>query len=246
LRVTVARPLFLSSQPTCHIESTLPFAYTYSVAVSLIIFDLDGTLADTAIDTRDALNETVRPFTTVSFSVEEAKAAMGGSEDGVMDKIYRVAGLNWTTFRDRFSAAYMARLTVRTKLYPGVRQTLDRLSCLRKFVFSNKREDLTIRILAHFQILSYFEAVVGGDSGGGRKPSPEPILRILSKARARPEEALMVGDCVYDVDAGRAAGLRTVAVTYGYGVSGFEEKADFVIDALPQLVEVVEGLKRNQ
>jgi phosphoglycolate phosphatase len=215
------------------------------MAVSLIIFDLDGTLADTAIDTRDALNEAIRPFTAVSFSVEEAKAAMGGDENGVMEKIRRETGLDWMSFRDRFSAAYTAHLTLRTNLYPGVRQTLDRLSYLRKFVFSNKRENLVVRILVHFQLLPYFEAVVGGDSGGGRKPSPNPILHILSKAHARPEEALMVGDCIYDVDAGRAAGVRTVAVTYGYGVVGFAEKADFVIDAMPQLVEVVEGLKKK-
>jgi phosphoglycolate phosphatase len=213
------------------------------MVVSLIIFDLDGTLADTAIDTRDALNEAIRPFTTLSFSVNEAKAAMGGAEDGVMEKLHRETGLDWMSFRDRFSAAYTAHLTVRTKLYPGVRQTLDRLSCLRKVVFSNKREDLTVKILAHFQLLPYFEAVVGGDSGGGRKPSPNPILHVLSRAHARPEETLLVGDCIYDVDAGRAAGVRTVAVTYGYGVVGFAEKADFVIDAMPQLVDVVEELK---
>ena len=148
----------------------------------LIIFDLDGTLADTAIDTRDALNEAIRPLSSFSFSVEDTKAVMGGAEEGLIRSL-KEAGLDWSAFRNGFDAAYAARLTARTRLYPGVRQALERLSARRKIVFSNKSESFTAAILAHFHLLSYFEAVLGGDSGNGTKPSAEPILRILSQTR---------------------------------------------------------------
>jgi phosphoglycolate phosphatase len=211
------------------------------MAIRLIIIDLDGTLADTAADTADALNEALLPFKAPSFSVEEAKAAMGGGEDRIMERLFKETGLDWLSFRNRFAAAYAARLTARTRLYPGVIDTLKKLSSLRKVVMSNKREALTVKILDHFGILPYFDAIVGGDSGGGRKPSPGPILEILSQFQEKPEKTIMVGDCIYDIEAGHAAGIRTVAVTYGYGVDDFARKADFVIDAFPQLVDIVEG-----
>ena len=225
------------------VEVPAPFDYIIPVAVTLIIFDLDGTLADTAIDTADALNEAIRPFDLPPASIEEVKAAMGGAEDGLMHRLFNSeSGLDWPSFRSTFARTYAARLTIHTKPYPGVRGTLKKLSRWRKVVFSNKSASLTVTILDHFGLMSCFDRVLGGDSGSGRKPNPEPILHILSQFHARPEEAIMVGDCIYDVDAGRAAGVRTVAVTYGYGVGDFADKADFVIDRFSRLPDIVKNL----
>jgi len=85
--------------------------------------------------------------------------------------------------------------------------------------------------------------VIGGDSGAGMKPSPGPVLHALGRFAVKPDEAIVVGDCTYDIDAGRAAGVRTVAVTYGYGVDrSFAERADFVIDRFPLLLRVIAQL----
>jgi phosphoglycolate phosphatase len=214
------------------------------MAIRLIIFDLDGTLADTALDTTDALNEAARTFRLPTFSVEEAKAVMGGAEQRLMARLFSEPGLDWPSFRERFSAAYTARLTARTKLYPGVKETIEALPGQRKAVLSNKSRALVVQILDHFGILPYMDAIVGGDSGEGRKPSPGAILRLLSRFRKIAEEAIIVGDCIYDIDAGRAAGIRTVAVTYGYGADNFADKADFFIDEFPRLCDIIEGLEK--
>ena len=217
-----------------------PFA---SMSIKLIIFDLDGTLVDTAADMADALND-VLPCNIPRVSVEEARTVMGGGEDTLARRLsHERSGLDRREFGKRFAEAYDARLAVHTKLYPGVRGTLRKLSVCSKVVLSNRRIALVMPVLERFKLLPYFVDVIGGDSGAGMKPSPGPVLHALGRFAVKPDEAIVVGDCTYDIDAGRAAGVRTVAVTYGYGVDrSFAERADFVIDRFPLLLRVIAQL----
>jgi phosphoglycolate phosphatase len=101
---------------------------------------------------------------------------------------------------------------------------------------------LAEKTLDALDLLKHFELVAGGDSSSERKPSPVPILRVLSLLDVAPHEALMVGDSVYDIAAGRAADLKTVAVTYGYGAAGFSDGSNFIIDRFSRLLEVIRNL----
>jgi phosphoglycolate phosphatase len=123
-----------------------------------------------------------------------------------------------------------------------VRETLERLGACKKAVISNKLTDFAKKILEALDLLKHFEIVAGADSSPERKPSPVPILRVLWLLNVAPHEALIVGDSIYDMAAGRAAGIRTVAVTYGYGKPGFSEGCDFVIDRFSELLELVKTL----
>jgi phosphoglycolate phosphatase len=123
-----------------------------------------------------------------------------------------------------------------------VEDTLQRLKDFRKAVISNKLEVFTIKTLKQLSLLSYFDLVVGGDSGPERKPSPQAVLSVLSKLGVPAGETLMVGDTAYDIEAGRGAGVKTVAVTYGYGSSGFADGADFTMDTFPELIDIVTSL----
>jgi len=213
------------------------------MSVKLIIFDLDGTLADTAVDMADALND-VLPRNIAPVSVEEARTVMGGGEDSLAKRFGpRSSGLDGREFEKRFAEAYAARLSVHTKLYPGVRATLGKLSAYAKAVLSNRMTALAVQVLERFKLLPYFLDVVGRDSGAGMKPSPLPVLHLLGRIPAKPDETIIVGDCIHDINAGRAAGVCTVAATYGYGVDrSFVERADFVIDGFPQLLRVIAQL----
>jgi phosphoglycolate phosphatase len=104
---------------------------------------------------------------------------------------------------------------------------------------------LAEKTLDALNLLKYFELIAGGDSSPERKPSPVPILRVLSLLNVAPREALMVGDSVYDMVAGRAAGLKTVAVAYGYGTPGFSEGSNFIIDRFSQLLEIIRNLNEE-
>ncbi len=210
------------------------------MGIKLIIFDLDGTLADTAADMADALNE-VLPSNISPVSLEEARNVMGGGDDALGRRLsYEGLGLDRRDFAKRFAEAYAAHLSVHTRLYPGVRGTLRKLSACSKVVLSNRRTALVMPVLERFKLLPYFLDVIGSDSGLGTKPSPGPVLHTLGRLAAKPDETIVVGDCANDIDAGRAAGARTVAVTYGYGVDrNFMERADFVIDRFSRLLQVI-------
>ena len=213
------------------------------MSIKLIIFDLDGTLVDTVADMADALND-VLPRNISPVSLEEARTVMGGGEDTLARRLnHEMSGLDRREFGKRFAEAYAAHLSVHTRLYPGVRGTLRKLSVCSKVVLSNRRAALVIPVLERFKLLPYFVDVIGGDSGAGMKPSPGPVLQVLGRLAIKPEETIIVGDCIYDIDAGRAAGVWTVAVAYGYGVDrSFMERADFVIDRFARLLRVIAQL----
>ena len=212
------------------------------MAINLIILDLDGTLADTACDMADAVNEVIRPFGAPPITLEETRAAMGGGEKAFMEKLsgYSGAGLDLGKFRQDFARAYAAHLYAKTRLYPGVRATLGRLAFVPMVILSNRRKTSIVPLLDRLGLLHLFREVIGSDSGVGTKPSPDPVLHLLRQFHTEADRALMVGDCVHDIDAGRAAGVRTVAVTYGYGFDHrFVEQADFVIPRFSRLLQVV-------
>ncbi len=210
------------------------------MSIKLIIFDLDGTLADTVADMADALNE-VLPRGISPVSLEEARSVMGGGEDTLARRLsYESSGLDRREFGKRFAEVYAAHLSVHTRLYPGVKGTLRKLSVCSKVVLSNRRTALVMPVLERFKLLPYFLDVIGSDSGLGMKPSPGAVLHVIGRLAVKPDETIVVGDCVNDIDAGRAAGARTVAVTYGYGVDrSFMERDDFVIDRFSRLLQVI-------
>ena len=212
------------------------------MAIDLIILDVDGTLADTAADMADAFNEAMLPFGGPPISLEETRAALGGEERAFMERLSGHAGQGFdlTRFRQDFARAYMARMAAKTKLYPGVRSTLRKLGNLPMAILSNRRTTSIVPLLDRFGLLRLFREVIGSDSGVGTKPSPDPVLHLLRRFGVGPDRALMVGDCVHDIDAGRAAGVRTVAVTYGYGSDRrFVEQADFSIARFSALLKVI-------
>jgi phosphoglycolate phosphatase len=184
-----------------------------------VIFDLDGTLFDTRGDIARAVNAglaaqgqpTADEGLIVSFVgdgvgrlVDRTLAAVGGAADLAP----RVAG--------DLLAFYRLHPADRTRPYPGVAEALDTLRDVPLAVASNKPTDLCQTILAAFGWTRRFEAVLGADWGGPRKPDPA-VLMELARLLHRPAAAgVMVGDSTMDLRAGRAAGMRTVAALYGF------------------------------
>ncbi|MFN3481312.1 MAG: HAD-IA family hydrolase, partial [Thermodesulfovibrionales bacterium] len=122
--------------------------------------------------------------------------------------------------------------------------TLERLKEYKKAVISNKREALSRRILEGLGLSNFFDTIIGSDSTPEKKPSPLPILKVLAELDVKPQEAIIVGDSNLDIEAGRAAGLRTVSVTYGYRPYDMIKDADFVIDRIGDLEEIIKMLDK--
>lgn len=210
------------------------------MSLRLIIFDLDGTLIDSSPDIADAINYAIDPYGLPPVSVEETIGLVGEGISRLMEKLIEKECLpaDRELLIGRFLEYYAAHLVDKTTVYPGVRETLEKLAAYKKAVISNKRESLSGTILQKLGLAPYLNIVVGSDTTQERKPSPVPVRYVLSRLGVHPEEAVMVGDSDYDIDAGRAAGLRTVAVTYGYRSVDFLKDADFMIDSLSALPDI--------
>lgn len=213
--------------------------------VKLIIFDLDGTLVDSSIDITNALNYAIRPYSLKPLAVEDVIQMVG---EGITRLIEKMAGPVDTSAKDdilaRFLEHYSGHIVDHTLEYPGVRETLEKLSGYKKAVISNKREALSKKTLSGLGLSGFFDLIVGSDTTAEKKPSPVPILKVLSELHAAPSEAVIVGDSNFDIDAGKAAGIATIAVTYGYKPIDAINHADHMIDSMPDLVPLIKKLEK--
>ncbi len=208
----------------------------------LIIFDLDGTIVDSIGDITLSLNHALKPIGFKKFSAEEVRKLVGG---GVTRLIENILGDEKKSFKEealsRFLDYYWDNIAVRTTVFPGVFETLERLSNCRKVILSNKREAFSKKVLNKFKLADYFELIYGSDSVPGKKPAPDGIRQIISKMSFKDSDALIVGDSEMDIMAGKSAGIKTVGVTYGYRGKEALSDADFIIDNIGELPRLIES-----
>jgi phosphoglycolate phosphatase len=207
----------------------------------LLIFDLDGTLVDSSVDISNALNYAIEPFGVAPVSLAETLTLIGEGVTKLISKLIEARGndLDLLVLLTRFLDYYSNHFADHTRPYPGTEEVLRALSWCRKVIISNKTESLSLRVLEATNLLDYFDYVAGGDTLSEKKPSPVPVLDVLSRFHTSPQDALLIGDSIYDVRAGRAAGVSTVAVLYGYGSPGFSKEADYEINDIGALLALV-------
>ena len=188
-----------------------------------ILFDLDGTLLDTAPDMVGALDELRRenglaplPFIEVRALVSHGSARLVslGFPDADMDRL--------AVLQRRYLEIYAGALSGRTRLFPGMDAVLAELAArhLVLGIVTNKPAWLTEPLLDQLCLRERFACVISGDSLSERKPHPMPLLHAARLAGAQPDACIYVGDAERDVQAARAAGMRSVVATYGYLADG--------------------------
>ncbi len=209
--------------------------------LKLLIFDLDGTLADTSLDIADAVNYAVEPLGKGPYSVEEIKAMVGSGITNLMRSLIpSEAPISEESIIKRFLEYYSEHLLDNTKAYPYVKETLSKLgSRYKKAVISNKREGFSREIMEGIGILQFFDIVLGSDSVREQKPSPVPLLEVMKRFGAAKDEAVMIGDSNYDIEAARAAGIKAFAVTYGFRSRESLKDADYIIDKFDELLNIL-------
>jgi phosphoglycolate phosphatase len=211
------------------------------MSLRLIIFDLDGTLVDSAADITNAVNYAFEPYNMEPVTNAEVIGLVGEGSVRLIEKISKTRNVDVqkNVVISRFVEYYSSHLTDYTQTYPEVRETLMGLEQYRKAVVSNKFSAFSGKVIDALDLSSFFDMIVSGDTLPERKPSPEPIRYVLSSLNIGADETIIVGDSVVDVETGRASSVRTVAVTYGYGQNGFWQKADFVIDTFSELTGIL-------
>jgi len=219
--------------------------------IKLLIFDLDGTLADTGQDITNALNYALEPFGVREYSLEETKAMVGSGISTLLESLIPTnppGGVNKgianskEAVTDRFLEYYDNHLIDNTVAYPHVQETLAKLDGYKKGILSNKREIYSKQVLEGINIIQYFDLVWGSDSVREKKPSPVPVLDMLEHFNVSQSEAVMIGDSNYDVEAGKEAGIKVIAVTYGFRPVEMLKDADVIIDSFEELLNVLKEM----
>ena len=188
--------------------------------IRTVLFDLDGTLADTAPDLANALNtllveegKKALPYETIRPEVSHGATALiklgfgVGPGDAGFDRL-----------RVRFLALYSADLCLHTKLFTGIEPLLKSLQQqgINWGIVTNKPAFLTDPLVAQLNLAPGPICVISGDSTNNRKPHPEPMLLACTQAGSQPRECLYVGDAERDIQAGRHAGMKTLVALFGY------------------------------
>ena len=188
-----------------------------------IVYDLDGTLADTAEDLIATLNWLLKREGLEPIGVESARSLVGAGARALIRRGFLASGRSVeapkleTLFTD-YLDHYDAHIADRTKLYPGVEKALCAFarSGVRQAVCTNKIESSAKLLIAKLGIAERFAFICGQDTFGVGKPNAKPLLETIAAAGGSAERAILVGDSATDIRCARAANVRVIAVAYGY------------------------------
>jgi phosphoglycolate phosphatase len=213
----------------------------------IVGFDLDGTLLDTSGDLAAAVNHALTSVDRPALSVEQVKPMIGGGARHMLKQGLTATGgydeAMLDTLHARLLAYYEANICVLTRPYPGVVDALDALAAkgVTLGIVTNKIERFARTVLGELGLIDRFACILGGDTMSESKPSPMPIHEMVRQCGDG--RAAFVGDSIFDIQAGQAAGLPTVACSYGFLMQPVEDLgADAVIDGFDALIPTLERL----
>jgi phosphoglycolate phosphatase len=188
--------------------------------IQTILFDLDGTLADTAPDLAQALTTLLAEEGRAPLPFERIRPVVSQGSPGLLKLGFGITPQDSTfaRLRERLLAIYAADLCRHTRLFPGMAELLARIKerGLNWGIVTNKPAFLTEPLVAQLPLPSAPACIVSGDTTANRKPHPEPILLACSRAGSLPHQCLYVGDDKRDNEAGRQAGMPTLVALFGY------------------------------
>ena len=215
-----------------------------------IVFDLDGTLVDTAPDLIATLNAVLAREGYGAVAYEEARTMIGGGARHMLARALSQQGIAVTPgdldrlFAD-FIRYYAAHIADHSRPFPGLEPALDLMAAngARFAVCTNKLEQLAVLLLERLGLAGRFAAICGQDTFGIPKPDPELLRRTIARAGGDAGNAVMIGDSAADVAVARGAGVPVIAVDFGYSdVPAPLLKADRVIGRFDELPGAVASL----
>ncbi|MES2561286.1 MAG: phosphoglycolate phosphatase [Pseudomonadota bacterium] len=204
--------------------------------IQAVLFDLDGTYADTAPDLCHALNVMRNARGLPPVALESTRPVTSHGARGLLGVGFSLTPehADYLAMRTEFLNTYEQNLCRATVLFPGMSELVDALEArgCKWGIVTNKAERFALPLMEQLRPAQGCACVIGGDTVGRMKPHPDSLLAAARVLKVAPEACIYVGDDSRDVQAGRAAGMRTLAVRYGY-LNGSEPDAwgaDAVID----------------
>jgi phosphoglycolate phosphatase len=223
-----------------------------SLAGSTIVFDLDGTLVDTAPDLVGALNAVLHEEGLPELPLAVARVMVGRGALALIEQGFSAAGApldaaDKPRLFDRFIALYRDRIAAQSRPFDGVEDALDTLAAAGAAlcVCTNKRTDLSLALLDALGLTGRFAVVMGADRAPAPKPDPRHLTATIEAAGGQIGRALMVGDSASDIGAARAAHVASIVVSFGYTeIPAADLGADHLIDRFDQLPALAARLLR--
>lgn len=225
------------------------------MAAPIIVFDLDGTLVDTAPDLLDSLNHSLATVDMEPVDGADIRRLVGMGAKVMIERAFEARQLELTQPKlaqlfDVFLEHYSANMPGHSAPYPGVPEALDRFSDagFSFAVCTNKYEGMSVELLESLSLRDRFKAICGQDTFAHRKPDPRHLTLTIEAAGGDPTRAIMVGDSETDIKTAIAAGIPVVAVDFGYTdrhvsnfdpshvISHFDELTEPLVDSLLRAV----------
>jgi len=215
----------------------------------ILLFDLDGTLVDTAPDLVTTLNVILAKYGRDTLPLDSVTKMVGDGARALLERGFAATGApasDLDALTAEFIEIYVAACTVHSKPFDGVVETLEGFAAAghRMGVCTNKPQAPSETILEQLDLMRFFDAVVGGDRFPVRKPDAGHLLGTLDLMEAPGRPAIMVGDSHNDVASARNAGMPVVVVSYGYTVTPPAELGgDILVDRFAEITEAVARLR---
>jgi phosphoglycolate phosphatase len=213
-----------------------------------LIFDLDGTLLNTIDDLADSINVSMKHFSYPTHSKEEYKLMIGaGARDHIQKAMpspqsanEELVDLAFHFYKQTYAKSWQRQ----TGLYTGIAELLDGLTLqgLPYSIFTNKPHEFTLEMTKHYLSSWPFHTILGAGDNFPRKPSPEGALFIAKEMKCEPHKILFIGDSDLDILTAKAAGMKSVGVTWGFRPQQelVEAGADYIIHHPRELLEIIE------
>ncbi len=213
-----------------------------------IVFDLDGTLVDTAPDLTAATNAVLTAHGRRPVSLDEVREMVGQGARKLIERGFALTGTSLDPIRleplyQDFIDHYMANIAVNSAPYEGVPTLLERCRSagLPMAICTNKLEAMSVRLIDELNLSHYFGAIIGPDTIGIAKPDPAPYHAAVKRAGGASGPSIMIGDSATDIATAKAAGVPVIAVSFGYTdthVSAFDP--DHVVDHFDEVWPLIE------
>lgn len=216
-----------------------------------IVFDLDGTLVDSAPDLCSALNFVLKNAGLPTFKLEDMRKYVGQGARGLISQALEALDKEYPDevidlWFDDFIDYYQDHIADLSTPFPGLHQLLDRLVSqnVKMGVCTNKRESLSRLLLEKLNLIDYFPVIMGADSLPVRKPDPLHLVRTIENLSGTPDRAVLIGDSETDILTAKAAQIPIIAVSFGYSLDPIHELgADAVIHHFDELESALKQLQ---
>lgn len=218
--------------------------------MSLVVFDLDGTLIDSRQDLANSINVVLGTYGAVPLPLGRVVMMVGEGARVLVQRALEASGLDTSSSRmedalARFHAAYGSRLLATTQPYPGIAGMLDEVATMATLaLLTNKPLAPTRQLVEAFGWSAHFSRIIGGDGDVPRKPNSAGLRELMTGAHAGPESTMLVGDSMVDVETAWNAGTAMCIVRYGFGQARGDLRLrghELVAETGPDVARVIRG-----